>query len=99
MAKNNIPVGQFQRLTGIYDTEKEFEWNVQDMCQKFKTRGYQQRTILRAYNKTKCLPREKLFSKIKSTRSDNVYTLWQNVVIQPTKLNELLKEIGTWIEW
>lgn len=77
--KNNIPFGQFQRLKRICDTEEEFERNAQDMHQRFKTRGYQKRTILRAYNKAKCLPREQLLvSKEKNQqRSDNVYFVTQ----------------------
>ncbi len=71
---DNIPLGQFQRLKRICDSEEDFEKNAQDMTQRFRARGYQHKTIFRAYNKAKCLPREQLLApKQKEQHSDQAY--------------------------
>lgn len=70
---DNIPFGQFQRLKRICDSEEDFERKAEDMSQRFKTRGYQQKTISRAYSKAKCLPREQLLApKQKNPQNSNL---------------------------
>lgn len=76
---DNIPFGQFQRLKRICDSEEDYEKNALDMTQRFKARGYQHKTVFRAYNKAKCLPREQLLApkQKEEQNSDQVYFVIQ----------------------
>ena len=65
------------------------------MSQRFKTRGYQQKTISRAYNKAKCLPREQqLASKQKNPQNSNqVYFVLLYIVIKQTDCQKKLGQM------
>ncbi len=62
------------------------------MSLRFKTRGYQHKTVFRAYNKAKCLPREQLLVHKQKDQldSDQVYfaTQYSN---QANKIKQIVK--------
>ncbi|XP_048085618.1 uncharacterized protein LOC125284521 isoform X2 [Alosa alosa] len=58
---SNIPYGQFQRLRRICDSDNDFEVQSTDIYERFKQRGYKDKTLNRALTKTKSTERANLF--------------------------------------
>ena len=64
---SNIPMGQFQRLRRICDSDNDFEVQASSMTKRFKERGYSDRTLSDAYLRAKSANRQALLQK--SSRS------------------------------
>ena len=58
---SNIPYGQFQRLRRICDSDTDFETQSAEMYERFKQRGYKDRTLNSALSKSRSTERTNLF--------------------------------------
>lgn len=60
---DNIPLGQFQRLRRLCDSDADFEQQASDMYSRFQQRGYNHGTLERAYSKVRSMNRTSLLQK------------------------------------
>lgn len=91
---SNIPIGHFQKLWRICDTDKEFEEEASLMTERFRDRGYADSTLAHAYSSAKSAT-DTLSSKKKSVPKGQVrYISLFNTVISATKLQISSTEIG-----
>lgn len=60
---SNIPFGQFQRLRRICDLRSDFDTQAKTMYERFKKRGYKEKTLKKAWVKAKTTERSTLLKK------------------------------------
>lgn len=71
---NNIPLGQFQRLRRICDTDTDFETQSREMYNRFRERNYSPEILDAALSKASVLERKSLLErKPKTNKKDQVY--------------------------
>ncbi|CAJ0923661.1 unnamed protein product [Ranitomeya imitator] len=65
----NIPTGQFLRARRICSSNELFEKQAQDLCVRFKDRGYGKKTICHSYQRALCSQRITLLQKHKKDKN------------------------------
>ena len=89
----NIPYGQFQRLRRICDTDSSFETNAVDMTQRFKDRGYTNRSVFSAYSRAKSLKREELLiQKPKQNEKPNKVFFVTEYSTEANRIKQIIKQ-------
>lgn len=68
---SNIPVGQFQRLKRICDSENSFELHSMDMYKRFQNRGYNKKILDNSLTKVNNIQRKDLLRKTWSQQKNS----------------------------